>query len=81
MQTQLDLFEEYSEMKALIEHTNSIEKQVNNVRRGLFSRLGNVFKTLISHADSLSALEVKVDRQEREIRELKETISWMESVA
>lgn len=81
MQTQLDLFEEYDEMKALLEHTERIEKQVHNVRRGLFARLGNVYKTLIATDDRISALERQLDKQKEEIEELREYISWMESVA
>jgi len=81
MQTQLDLFKEFDEMHALLEHTDKIEKQVHNVRRGLFARLGNVYKTLISHDDRMDAMEVKLGEYESEIEELKEMISWMESVA
>ena len=81
MQTQLDLFKEFDEMEALLEHTEKIEKQMHNVRRGVFARLGTVFKSLIGHEDRMDAMEVRIDGQEREIQELKELISWMESVA
>ncbi len=81
MQTQLDLFREFDEMEALLEHTEKIQKEVTNVRRGVFARLGSVFKTLISHNDRLSAMEVKLGEYESEIDELKEMVAWMESVA
>lgn len=81
MQYQLDLFEEYNETKALLEHTERIEKQVHNVRRGLFARLGNMYKALMSTDDRVAALEVRLGEQEKEIEELREYISWMESVA
>ena len=81
IEIQLDLFEPYTEMNALQERTIKIEKQVHNVRRGLFSRFGDLCKSLVSATDRISALEERVARQEEELRQLRETICWMERVS
>ncbi|MGD8305105.1 MAG: hypothetical protein PVF17_00490 [Ignavibacteria bacterium] len=88
MNYQLDLFEEVSELKILEERDRQIQQEVTNIRRGLFGRLGKVYKWMIEYrqiqeeyGNRLSAIEKRLAEKEREVSELKQTISWMESVA
>jgi len=88
MDIQLDLFEEINEMKILEERSRQIEKQVTNVRRGLFGRLNKVYKWMISideiielQGKKISDLEKSMADKDKEISSLKQTIGWMESVA
>lgn len=81
METQLDLFKEYSELNAVLENSVKIERQMHNVRKCLFGKLGNVFKTLVDYDGRLVSLEMKLESQEKEIQELREYVSWQEAVS
>jgi hypothetical protein len=95
MEYQLDLFEEIDDLKILEERDKALEKQLHNVRRGLFGRLGKVYQWMIrqeevndhhtaimkEYGQKLALLESKLSEKDQEIRRLEKTISWMESVA
>ena len=81
VEVQLDLFEDNHELHDLRERTFNIEKQVNNVRKGLFKRFGDLCKSVMSTNERVAQLEERTARQEAEIRQLKETICWMERVS
>lgn len=92
---QLDLFEEVNELKILQEHDRKIQKELTNVRRGLFGRLNKIYKWMIrqeevndrhtaimnEYGQKLALLESKISEKDQDIRRLEKTISWMESVA
>lgn len=88
MNYQLDLFEEVNELKILEERDRQIHRELENVRRGIFGRLGKIYKWMIEYGQiqeeygrKLAELEKKMADKEHEVTQMKQTISWMESVA
>ena len=88
MEYQLDLFEELDELKQLAERDRQIQEQVHNIRRGLFGRLGKVYKWMLKqetindeNTNKLNLYNQRMDELQNEIKRLEKTISWIESVA
>lgn len=88
MQYQLDLFEELNELKILEERDRQIQQEVTNVRKGVFGRLNKIYKWMLKQEELHDKYTAKITEynkrlveMEEEIKRLKKTISWMESVA